>query len=159
MCDFIARTNWSNIESNYFVNPIIIFNLAYYTNITITVTSVNQPTLCCAFFFFPPENYPHKSHAIFHINFYILSIHTKVSNSTNKLNHMKWSAILQNKPLAFRDSRMNHLCRYWDKRMLTIVESRFCNHCACWLPLANERFVIDKSGAVSIFCFWTWYDK
>ncbi len=34
MCDFVARTNWSNIESNYFVNTIIIFNLSYYTNIT-----------------------------------------------------------------------------------------------------------------------------
>ncbi len=34
MCDFIARTNWPNIESNYFVNTIIIFNLSYYTNIT-----------------------------------------------------------------------------------------------------------------------------
>ena len=34
MCDFIARTNWSNIGSNYFVNAIIIFNLSYYTNIT-----------------------------------------------------------------------------------------------------------------------------
>jgi hypothetical protein len=33
MCDFIARTNWSNIESNYFVDTIIIFNLSYYTNI------------------------------------------------------------------------------------------------------------------------------
>ncbi len=34
MCDFVARTNWSNIEINYFVNTIIIFNLSYYTNIT-----------------------------------------------------------------------------------------------------------------------------
>jgi hypothetical protein len=33
MCDFIARTNWSNIESNCFVHTIIIFNLSYYTNI------------------------------------------------------------------------------------------------------------------------------
>jgi hypothetical protein len=32
-CDFIARTNWSNIESNYFVDIIIIFDLSYYTNI------------------------------------------------------------------------------------------------------------------------------
>ncbi len=34
MEDFIARTNWLNIKSNYFVNTIIIFNLSYYTNIT-----------------------------------------------------------------------------------------------------------------------------
>ncbi len=34
ICDFIARTNWSNIESNYFVDTIIIFDLSYYTNIT-----------------------------------------------------------------------------------------------------------------------------
>ncbi len=34
MCDFIARTNLSNTESNYFVHTIIIFDLSYYTNIT-----------------------------------------------------------------------------------------------------------------------------
>ncbi len=67
MCDFIASTNWSNIKHNYFVDAIIIFDLSYYTNITITVTFVNQATLCHAFFFFSPENYPHKSGAIFHI--------------------------------------------------------------------------------------------
>ncbi len=64
MCDFVARTNWSNIESNYFMDTIIIFNLSYYTNITITVTFFNQVTLCHAFSFFLPENYPHKSGAI-----------------------------------------------------------------------------------------------
>ncbi len=127
MCDFVARTNWSNTKSNYFMNTIIIFNLSYYMNITITITFVNQPMLCRVFFIFPPENYPHKSHAIFHINLYILSIHTEVSNSTNKLNLMKQLAIFQNKPLAFGDSRMNHLCPYWDKCMLTIVEITFCN--------------------------------
>ncbi len=52
MCDFIARTNWSNIERNYFVDTIVIFNLSYYTTITITVTFINQATLCCTFFFF-----------------------------------------------------------------------------------------------------------
>ncbi len=51
MCDFVARTNWSNIKSNYFVHTIIIFNLSYYTYIAITVTFVNQATLCCAFVF------------------------------------------------------------------------------------------------------------
>ncbi len=127
MCDFIARTNWSNIESNYFVNTIIIFNLSYNTNIMITVTFVNQTMLCRAFFFFLPENYPHKSGAIFHINLYMLSIHTEVPNSTNKFNHVKRSAVFQNKPFAFPDNRMNHLRRYWNKRMLTIVKITFCN--------------------------------
>ncbi len=83
MCDFVARTNWSNIKSNYFVNTIINFNLSYYTNITIIVTFVNQTMLCRAFSFYLPENYPHKSGAIFHINLYILSIHTEAPNSTN----------------------------------------------------------------------------
>ncbi len=52
MCGLIARTNWSNIKSNYFVHTVIIFNLSYYTNIMITFTFVNQPTLHPAFFFF-----------------------------------------------------------------------------------------------------------
>ncbi len=55
MCDFITRTNWSNIKSNYFVNTIIIFNHSYYTNITSTVTFVNHLTLCRAFLFFSPK--------------------------------------------------------------------------------------------------------
>ncbi len=150
MCDFVARTNWLNIKSNYFMNTIIIFNLSYYTNIMITVTFVNQSTLCHAFFLFPQKNYPHKSHAIFHMDLYILSIHTEVPNSTNELNHMKRSAVFQNKPFAFPDSRMNHLCHYWNKCMLTIVQITFCNRCAWWLLLVNERFVIDKSVAISI---------
>ncbi len=33
MCDFIARTNWLNIKSNYFLNTIIIFDLSYLKNI------------------------------------------------------------------------------------------------------------------------------
>jgi hypothetical protein len=52
VCDFVARTNWSNIKSNYFVNTIIIFNLSYYMNITITVTFMNHLTLCCDSFSF-----------------------------------------------------------------------------------------------------------
>ncbi len=60
MCDFISRTNWSNIESNYCVHTIIIFNLSYYTNITIIVTFMDQAILCRAFFFFPP-NITHTS--------------------------------------------------------------------------------------------------
>jgi hypothetical protein len=125
MCDFIARTNWSNIECNYFVNTIIIFNLSYYTNITNTVIFVNQPTLCRTFFLVPPKNYPHKSRAIFHINLYVLSIHTEVPDSTTELNHMKRSAIFQNEPFAFPDSRMNHLCHYWNKRMIIIIQYTF----------------------------------
>ncbi len=127
ICNFIARTNWSNIKSNYFVNTIIIFNLSYYTNITITVTFVKQAMLCRAFSFVSHENYPHKSGAIFHINLYIISIHTEVPNSTNELNHVKRSAVFQNKPFAFPDSRMNHLCHYWNKRMSTIAKITFCN--------------------------------
>jgi hypothetical protein len=143
----------SNIESNYFINTIIISNLSYYTNTTTTITLVNQPTLCHAFFFFPKEMYSHKSSAIFHIDMYILSIYTEVLNSTNKLNHGKQLAVFQNKPIVFPDGRMNHLHHYWNKRMLTIVQITFCNHCAQWLPLIDERFVIDKSVAVSIVFF------
>jgi hypothetical protein len=131
----------------------IIFNLSYYTNITITVTFVNQPTLCRTFFLFPPNNYLHKSRVIFHINLYVLSIHTEVPDSTTKLNHMKQSAIFQNKPFAFPDSRMNHLCRYWNKRILTIIQYTFCNRHAQWLPLINERFIINKLVTVSIVFF------
>ncbi len=72
MCDFIARTHWLNTKSNYFMHTIIIFNLSYYTSITITLTFVNQAMLCCASFFFSPENYPHKSGAIFHIDLNVL---------------------------------------------------------------------------------------
>ncbi len=93
MHDFIARTNWSNIESNYFVDTIIIFDLSYYTNITITVSFVNQATLCHTFFFSPPKYYLHKSGAIFHIDLYVFIIHTEIPNSTNKLNHVKRLAV------------------------------------------------------------------
>jgi hypothetical protein len=160
MCDFVARTNWSNIKNNYFVNTITIFSCSYHTNITITITFVNQMMLRCALFFFPAENYQHKSRAIFHINFYILSIHTEVPNSTNKLNQKKWSSIFQNKPVAFGDNRMNHLCHYWDKHMLTIVEVSFFNCCAQRLLLVDERFITlaNCSPFLSPF-FWTWCDK
>jgi hypothetical protein len=121
MCDFIARTNWSNIESNYFVDTIIILDLSYYTNITATVTSVKQAMLCCAFSFVSPENYPHKSGAIFHIDLYVLIIPTEISNGTHKLYHVKRPAVFQNKPFRIPNSRMNHLCCDWNKRMLTIV--------------------------------------
>jgi hypothetical protein len=120
---------------------------------------MNQPTLCHAFFFFPPKYYPHKSHAIFHIDLYILHIHTEVPNSTHELNHMKRLAVFQNEPFAFLDSRMNHLCHYWNKHMLTITQNTFCNRCAQWLPFVDKRFVINKSVAVSIVFFQTWCDK
>ncbi len=37
--------------------------------------------------------------------------------------------------------------------MLTIAQNNFCNHHAQWLPLINERFIIDKSVAISIVFF------
>ena len=37
--------------------------------------------------------------------------------------------------------------------MLIIVRNTFYNHCAQWLSLVNERFVIDESVAVSIIFF------
>ncbi len=37
--------------------------------------------------------------------------------------------------------------------MLIIVQITFSNPCAPWLPLVNERFVIDKLVAVSIIFF------
>jgi hypothetical protein len=158
MCDFIARTNWSNMECYYFVDTIIIFDHSYYTNIMITVTFVNHPMLCRAFLFHPMY-YLHKSQTIFHIDVYILSIHTEVPNSTSKLNHVKWSAIYQNKPFAFPHGRMNHHCRYWYKGMLTIVQITFCNRRAGWLPLVNERFIMEELFAVSIVFCWTWCNK
>ncbi len=159
MCAFIARTNWSNIKSNYFVHTIIIFDLSLYTNKTITVTFVNQAMLCSTLFFFPPKYYSHKSGAIFHINSYVFIIHTGIPNSTNKLNHVKRSSVSQNEPFRIPYGRMNHLCRHWNKRMLAIVQNTFYSHCAQWLPLVDERFIIDKSIAVSIIFFLTWCDK
>ncbi len=153
MCDFIARTNWSNIASNYFMHTIIIFDLSYYTNIMMTVTFVNHPTLCSAFFLFLPKYCPHKSRTIFHINLCILSTYTKVPNGTNKLNHVKRSAVFQNKPFWIPYGRMNHLICNWNKRMLTVVQNTLCNQRAQWLPLVDERFIIDKSVAVSIIFF------
>ena len=78
ICDFIARTNWSNIKNNYFVKTIIIFNLSYYTNIAITVTFVNHLMLCRAFLFFSPKYHLYKSCTIFHINLYVFNILTEV---------------------------------------------------------------------------------
>jgi hypothetical protein len=66
---------------------------------------------------------------------------------------MKRLTVFQNEPFAIPDSRMNHLCRYWNKRMLTIVQNLFCNGHAQWLSLINERSVINESVAVSIVYF------
>jgi hypothetical protein len=153
MCNIIARTNWSNTKSNYFVHTIIIFNLSHYTNITITVTFVNHLTLCGAFFLFLPKYYPYKSCTIFHINLYMFNIHTEISKGTNKLNHVKPSAVFQNEPFWILYGKMNHLCHDWNKRMLTIVQNTFYNRRAWWLSLVNEWFVIDELVAVSIV-FW-----
>jgi hypothetical protein len=74
----------------------------------------------------------------------------EISNGTNKLNHVKRSAIFQNEPFGIPYSRMNHLCHHWNKRMLTIVQNTFYNCPAQWLPLVNERFAINESLAISI---------
>jgi hypothetical protein len=153
MCDFVSRTNWLKIESNYFVDTVIIFDLSYYTNITITVLFVKQAMLCRAFSFVSRENYPHKSCAIFHTNLYVFNIRSEIPNSTNKLNHVKQPAVFQNKPFWIPYSRMNHLFRDWNKHMLTIIWNTLCNRCAWWLPLVNKRFVINKLVAVSIIFF------
>ncbi len=153
MCDFVTRTNWSNIESNYFMDTIIIFILSYYMNITITVPFVNQATLCRAFFFSPPKYFSHKSCTIFHIDLYVFNIHTEISYGTNKLYHVKRLAVFQNEPFWIPYGWMNHLCRHWNKCMLTIVQNTFYSRCAQWLPLVNERFVIDELIAVSIIFF------
>ncbi len=121
MCNFVARTNWSNIESNYFMHTIIVFNLPYDTNVPITVTFVNQVKLSRTFLLFFPENYLHKSGAIFQINLYVFDIHTENPNGTHKLHHVKRPAVFQNKLFTIPYGRMNHLCRHWNKRMLTIV--------------------------------------
>ncbi len=60
-------------------------------------------------------------------------------------------------PLPY--GRMNHLCCDWNKHMLSIIRNTLCNRSAWWLPLIDERFVIDESVAVSIIFFWTWCDK
>jgi hypothetical protein len=61
---------------------------------------------------------------------YVFNIHMEVPNGTNKLYHVKRLAVFQNKPFLIPYSRMNHLCRDWNKRMPTIVQNTFCNRCA-----------------------------
>jgi hypothetical protein len=87
----------------------------------ITVTFVKQAMLCHAFSFVSPENYPHKSGAIFHIDLYVFNIPMEIPNGTNKLNHVKRLPVFQNKPFQIPYGRMNHPCHDWNKRMLTIV--------------------------------------
>jgi hypothetical protein len=48
---------------------------------------------------------------------------------------------------------MNHLCRNWNKHMLTIVQNTFYNCRAQWLSLVDERFVINKLVTISIIIF------
>jgi hypothetical protein len=159
MCNFVARTNQSNIKSNYFIHTIIVFNLPNYTNETITVTFINQAMLCHTLVFFFLENDPHKSSAILQINLYVFFIHTEIPNGTNKLNHVERLSVFQNEPFAIPYGRTNHLCRCWNNCMLTIVQNTFYSHHAWWLPLVDETFVINSSVAVSIRFFWTWCDK
>jgi hypothetical protein len=159
MCNFIARTNRSNIESNYFIHTIIVFDLPNYTNVTITVTFINQAMLCHTFVLFLPENDPQQSGAIFQIDLYVFFIHTEIPNGTNKLNHVERSSVFQNEPFAIPYGRMNHLCCHWNKHVLTIVQNTFYSRRAQWLPLVDERFVINSSVAISIRFFLTWCDK
>ncbi len=121
MCYFVPRTNWSNIKSNYFMHSIIVRILPYYTNVTISVTFVNQVTMGRTFFLFPPKNYPQKSGAIFQVDLYVFVMRTEVPNGTHKLHHVKQSAVFQDEPFAIPYSRMNHFHRHWNKCMLTIM--------------------------------------
>jgi hypothetical protein len=106
--------------------------------------------LCRAFSFVSPENYLHKSGAIFHIDWCMFNIPMEIPNGTNKLNHVKRQAVFQNESFRIPYSRMNHVCCDWNKRMLTIVQNTPCNRCALWFPLVNKRFVINESVAISI---------
>jgi hypothetical protein len=127
MCYFVARTNWLNIKSNYFMHSIIVLNLPYNTNVMITVTFVNQVTLSHTFLLFPPDNYhyPHKSGAIFQVDLYVFDMHTKIPNGTHKLHHVKRLAVFQDKPFTIPYGGMNHLHCYWNKRMLAIIQITF----------------------------------
>jgi hypothetical protein len=49
---------------------------------------------------------------------------------------------------------MNHPCRDWNKRMLTIIQNTSFNRRAWWLPLVNERFVINELVTISMGFFW-----
>ncbi len=45
---------------------------------------------------------------------------------------------------------MNHPCHDWNKRMLTIIQNTSFNCRAQWLPLVNERFVINEFVTISM---------
>jgi hypothetical protein len=119
----------------------------------ITISFVNQVMLSHTFLLFLPENYPHKSGTIFQIDLYLFYMHTEIPNGTHKLHHVKRLAIFQNKPFAVPYGGMNHLHRHWNKRTLTIVQNTFYSRHARWLPLVDERFVINDSVAISIRFF------
>ncbi len=103
------------------MHSIIVRNLPYYTNVTITVTFVNQVTLGRTFFLFPPKNYPQNSGAIFQVDLYVFIMHTEISNGTHKLHHVKRLAVFQDEPFAIPYGGMNHFHRHWNKRVLTIM--------------------------------------
>jgi hypothetical protein len=135
---------------------MIVLNLPYYTNVTITVTFINQVMLSRTFLLFPPVNYPHKSGAIFQVDLYMFDMHTKIPNGTHKLHHVKRLAVFQDEPFTIPYGGMNHLHRYWNKRMLTIIQITFYSQCPRWLPVVDEWFIINDSVAVFIRFFWTW---
>jgi hypothetical protein len=67
---------------------------------------------------------------------------------------VKRLAVIENEPFGIPYSRMNHLHHYWNKRMLTIVQNTFYNCHAQWLPLVDERFLVNKLVAISIILFF-----
>ncbi len=121
MCYFVPTTNWSNIERNYFMHSIIVRNLPCYTNVTITITFVNQVMLSRTFLLFPPKKYPHKSGAIFQVDLYVFVMYKEIPNGTHKLHHVKRSANFQDKPFTIPYGGINHFHHHWYKRMLTIM--------------------------------------
>ncbi len=48
---------------------------------------------------------------------------------------------------------MNHPCRDWNKRMLPIIQNTSFNSRAWWLPLINERFIINELVTISMDFF------
>jgi hypothetical protein len=83
----------------------------------------------------------------------VFDIHSEISNGTHKLHHAKRLAVFQNKPFTIPYGRINHLCCHWNKLMLTIVQNIFYSRHTRWLPLIDEKFVIDDSVAISIHFF------
>ncbi len=158
MCDFISRTNWLNIKSNCFVHTIVIFDLSYYMNIMITVTFMNQQTLCRAFFFFHPKYYLHKSGTIFHINLYVFNIHTKIPNSTNKLYHVKRLG-------SFKTNLLDSHTAEWI--IFAVTGMNVCSPLfkTPFTTVLLDGFLLSMKGLSSTnrspfpSFFWTWCDK